>query len=205
MKKEKGQKCLAEEVCSKKKQTFWDWINFLCIYLFWWTAAISFRHKILLRINQQNQPAKNTIPIIMFTPSNTKYMLQNTKPNKHQLKCEMQKKTGGDVWSEHYFLDKGEVHKEEITFQGVELICCILCIYLLWCIAVRSFKQIIKRPKTVLLFKRNWTFFWICFTQLLLHSSLLRNKRNNFSGGRIHLLFVLFSSDESFRHKAFEN
>ena len=43
----------------------------------------------------------------------------------------MQKKTRGDVWSKHHFLDKGEVHKEEITFQGVELICCILCIYLL--------------------------------------------------------------------------
>ena len=103
---------LTEEVCSKKKQTFGDWINFLCIYLFWWTAAISFRHKILLRINQQNQPAKNTIPIIMFTPSNTKYMLQNTKPNKNQLKSEMQMKTGGCVWSKHHFLYKGEVHKE---------------------------------------------------------------------------------------------
>ena len=67
----------------------------------------------------------------MFTPSNTKCMLQNTKPNKHQLKSEMQKKTGGDVRSKYHFLDKGEVHKEEITFQGVELICCILCIYLL--------------------------------------------------------------------------
>ena len=84
-----------------------------------------------MRINQQNQPAKNTIPIVMFTPSNTKYMLQNTKPNKNQQKSEMQMKTGGDVWSKHHFLDKEEVHKEEITFQGVELICCILCIYLL--------------------------------------------------------------------------
>ena len=66
----------------------------------------------------------------MFTPSNTKYMLQNIKPNKHQLKREMQKKSGGNVWSKNHFLDKGEVHKEEITFQGVELICGILCIYL---------------------------------------------------------------------------
>ena len=126
----------------------------------------------------------------MFTPSNTKYMLQKTKPNKHQLKSEMQKKTGGYVWSKHHFLDTGEVHKEEITFQGVELICCFLCIYLLWCTAVRSFKQIIKRPKPVLLFKRNWTFFWICFTQLLLHSSLLKTKETTFLGvGFIYFLY----------------